>query len=68
MLAMIGMSVGGISSNLGSGWLLEHAGADAPYIAGGLGALLLVCLIPLLLPPASRPAPLRGEEEDGGAP
>jgi PPP family 3-phenylpropionic acid transporter len=67
MLAMIGVSVGGISSNLASGWLLENAGADAPYIAGGIGALLLGCLIPLLLPPASRPAPLLGEEEEGEA-
>jgi PPP family 3-phenylpropionic acid transporter len=65
MLAMIGVSVGGISSNLGSGWLLDRAGADAPYIVGGLGALLLGCLILLLLPPASRPEPLLDEDEAG---
>jgi PPP family 3-phenylpropionic acid transporter len=66
MLAMIGVSVGGICSNLMAGWLLEHAGTSAPYIAGGLGALVLGCLTPVLLPPASRPSPLLGEEEEEG--
>jgi PPP family 3-phenylpropionic acid transporter len=58
-LAMVGLSLGGISSNLATGWLLEHHGADIPYIAGGVGALLLGCLVPLWLPPAHRP-----EDED----
>jgi hypothetical protein len=39
-------------------------GIDAPYIAGGLGALLLGCLVPVLLPPASRLAPAHGEEDE----
>jgi PPP family 3-phenylpropionic acid transporter len=64
MLAMFGVSVGGISSNLAAGWLLENVGSDAPYIAGGLGGLLLACLVPVLLPPASQPAPARGEEDE----
>jgi MFS family permease len=55
-LAMVGLSLGGITSNLATGWLLEHYGADAPYIAVGVGALLLGCLVPLWLPPAHRPA------------
>ena len=50
MLATVGMSLGGISSNLVTGWLLDHYSADAPYIAGGLGALLLGVLLPLWLP------------------
>jgi PPP family 3-phenylpropionic acid transporter len=50
-LAMGGLSIGGISSNLGTGWLIEHVGADAPYIVGGLGALALGLLLPLVLPP-----------------
>jgi PPP family 3-phenylpropionic acid transporter len=55
-LAMAGVSLGGISSNLATGWLLEHFGADAPYIAGGVGALALGILVPLWLPPARQPA------------
>jgi len=51
ILAMFGASVGGISSNLGTGWLIQHVGPDAPYIVGGLGALALGALLPLILPP-----------------
>jgi hypothetical protein len=51
ILAMVGLSIGGISSNLGTGWLIEHVSADAPYIVGGLGALALGILLPLILPP-----------------
>jgi PPP family 3-phenylpropionic acid transporter len=54
MLAMVGVSLGGISSYLGAGWLLENVGPDAPYLAGGIGALILGCAIPLLIPPAVR--------------
>jgi PPP family 3-phenylpropionic acid transporter len=54
ILAMFGVSIGGISSNLSAGWLLEHLGPNAPYIAGGLGALTLGVLLPLILPPAHR--------------
>jgi len=56
VLAMAGVSLGGISSNLVTGWLLEHFGADAPYIAGGVGALALGILVPFWLPRARRPA------------
>jgi len=56
MLAMVGVSLGGISSYLGTGWLVENAGADSPYLAGGIGALVLGCAIPLIIPPAVRVA------------
>jgi PPP family 3-phenylpropionic acid transporter len=62
ILAMFGVSIGGISSNLCAGWLLEHLGPHAPYVAGGLGALTLGVLLPLILPPAHRLA----EEARGG--
>jgi len=48
---MFGISLGGISSNLSAGWLLEHVGVDAPYLVGGFGAIALGSLIPLILPP-----------------
>jgi PPP family 3-phenylpropionic acid transporter len=61
LLAMVGVSVGGIASQVSAGWLLENVGPDAPYVAGGVGAITLVCLMPLLLPPPSRPPPTQGE-------
>ncbi len=54
MLAMVGVSLGGISSCLGGGWLFENVGPDAPYLAAGIGALILGCAIPLLIPPPVR--------------
>jgi len=54
ILAMVGASVGGIGSNVGAGWLLQHVGPDAPYIVGGVGALVLTALLPLILPAATR--------------
>ncbi len=62
MLAMVGISLGGISSYLSAGWLFENAGANAPYLAGGIGALILGCAIPLLIPPAVRVATVDDEQ------
>ena len=55
VLAMIGVSLGSILSNLAGGWLFEHHGADAPYLYGGIGALLLGLAVPLWLPRPRRP-------------
>ncbi len=63
LLTMLGASLGGITSALGSGWLLERVGPDAPYVAGGVGALLLGALVPLALPPPGRPPPAKDEED-----
>jgi len=54
VLAMVGVSLGGLLSNLGAGALLDVAGADAPYQVGGIGALLVATLLPWWLPPPSR--------------
>jgi PPP family 3-phenylpropionic acid transporter len=61
VLAMVGVSFGAITSHLGSGWLLEHAGPSAPYLVGGIGGLVLAALVPLWLPPVARPAPAADE-------
>jgi hypothetical protein len=53
---------GGILSYLSAGWLFENVGPDVPYLTGGIGALILGCAIPLLIPPAVRAAPVDGEE------
>ncbi len=52
--AMLAVSVGGILSNLGAGWLLEHVGPPAPYLVGGLGSLALLLALPVLLPEPHR--------------
>jgi len=66
MLAMIGLSLGGICSCLSAGWLFEEIGPDAPYLAGGVGALILGCAIPLLIPPAVRAATCDAASESEG--
>lgn len=49
-LSMVGVGIAGIVSNLGSGWLLEHAGVDILYIATGTGSTVLGCLVWWILP------------------
>ncbi len=56
LLAMIGVSLGGFLSNLGSGWLIDHVGATAPAQIGGIGALALAALVPVVLVRPSRSA------------
>ncbi len=68
MLAMAGVSLGGISSYLSAGWLFENVGANAPYLAGGIGALILGCAIPLLIPPAVRATAIDDEEMSASDP
>jgi len=63
VLAMVGVSLGAITSHLGSGYLLQHAGPRAPYLVGGIGGLVLAALVPLWLPPVTRPAPAAGESD-----
>ncbi len=52
--AMLAVSVGGILSNLGAGWLLEQVGPATPYLVGGVGSLVLLVALPILLPPPRR--------------
>jgi PPP family 3-phenylpropionic acid transporter len=54
MLAMAGVGVGGILSNVAAGALLEHAGPRVPYFVGGCGATVLGLLVFRLLPAPSR--------------
>ena len=50
VLSMVGAGIAGIVSNLGSGWLLEHAGIDILYGAMGLGSTVLGALVWWILP------------------
>jgi len=54
LLAMVGVSLGGLLSNLGAGVLYDVAGPDAPYQVGGIGGLVVTAMLPWLLPPPSR--------------
>ena len=55
LLAMVGFGLGGIVSNLGTGWLTDHVGTATPYALGGGGAILLGLLVGILLPAPERP-------------
>lgn len=57
LLAMTGSGIGGIASNTLSGWLVDHAGTNAPYLAGGVGALVLGAAVGVILPPPSPRSP-----------
>jgi hypothetical protein len=51
LATMISSSLGGgICSNLAAGWLIDHVGPAAPQMYGGIGALLLLLVAPLLVP------------------
>lgn len=50
LLSAVGFGCGGIASNAAAGWLLQHLGADAPYLAGGVGALGLGAFVAWILP------------------
>lgn len=54
MLAMAGVGVGGILSNIVAGTLLQYAGVHVPYLVGGIGGIVLGALTFLLLPPPQR--------------
>lgn len=56
LLSMIGVGIAGIASNTAAGWLLDHAGANAPYFLGGIGALALGSLVPWILPAPKSPS------------
>jgi PPP family 3-phenylpropionic acid transporter len=54
MLAMAGVGVGGILSNIVAGALLQYAGVHVPYLVGGVGAITLGLLTFLVLPRPER--------------
>lgn len=54
LLAMAGTGLGAILSNAVAGLLLEHAGPAAPYLCGGVGAILLGFSCHRLLPLPTR--------------
>ncbi len=55
LMAMVGISAAGALSSLNGGWLLERFGDTAPFLVGGVGALLLGASIPAWLPRPERP-------------
>jgi PPP family 3-phenylpropionic acid transporter len=54
VLAMVGVSLGGILSNLCAGSLMDWAGPKAPALWGGIAAGGLACALPWILPRPTR--------------
>ena len=54
LLAMVGVGVGGIVSNIAAGWLLAYGGTRAPFLVGGIGALVLGAAVWWILPPPTK--------------
>lgn len=57
LLSMVGVAAGGIASNAAAGWLLEHVGPNAPYLASGVGAFVLGSLVWWIVPPPEASPP-----------
>ncbi len=53
LVAMVGLGIGGIVSNTAAGWLLDNVNANAPYLIGGAGALVVGLAIRWILPPVA---------------
>ena len=68
LLAMVGISLGGILSNVTVGWLFENAGGSAPALFAGVGAGALAISLPWALPEATHVPHRRVEEQIGAAP
>jgi MFS family permease len=49
-LTTIGIGIGGIASTTTAGWLIDAFGPSAPYLAGGIGALILGSFAWTILP------------------
>lgn len=60
-LAMVGVSLGGILSNISAGQIMDFAGPKAPALWGGLGAALLALALPWILPKPGQ-APLKDQD------
>jgi len=71
LLAMIGVALGSMLSNLASGWLSDAIGPKAPAQIGGLACLLVFFSLPWTLPrqhPAIYEAPDEALETPGEGP
>ena len=55
LLAAAGVGVGGVTSSVATGWLMDALGTDAPYALGGAGAVVLGLLTWVILPAPRRP-------------
>ena len=56
-LTMLGFGLGGIASNLLTGWVVDAEGAAAPFLIGGVGAMALGLAVAWVLPPPHKPQP-----------
>lgn len=50
ILSMVSVGIAGILSNIGAGWLIQHAGIDLLYWVSGIGCIVLGGMVGALLP------------------
>ncbi len=50
VFAMMGIGAGGLVSNVLTGWLMDNASVELPYVIGGIGALVLAACLRWILP------------------
>jgi MFS family permease len=60
MLAMVGISLGSILSNLTAGWLTEAFGPTVPARLAGVASLVLLAALPWVIPPLREADPRDG--------
>lgn len=53
LISTVGISLGGILSNIGTGWLMDAFDARTPAIVGGVAGILLTIALPWLVPKTS---------------
>jgi PPP family 3-phenylpropionic acid transporter len=50
LVSTVGISLGGVLSNAGTGWLMDAFDARTPLIVGGIAGILLTIALPWLVP------------------
>jgi PPP family 3-phenylpropionic acid transporter len=61
LVSTVGISFGGILSNMGTGWLMDAFDARTPAIVGGVAAIALTLALPWLVP---KTEPVEATETD----
>ncbi len=58
LISTVGISLGGLLSNVGTGWIMQTFDARTPAIVGGIAGILLTIALPWLVPKTAPVEPL----------